>query len=298
MPTSQTAPAKGSPDAKHNGSDKDPLAQAIAHEQNLVAEAKQLREDQGYDGRMTSKLLADLRSLLTAPIPHHYIGHTPAGSQSYTDRHGKERPWPPHDITGIQGAQVQATRMSNVLGRQHWRALSWDKKDGQLRKLIVIVGNDLHQAKVGPDGQLEPNGAEILITEEGWGAYNKGPDPANHYKGAETNAIKRIFARIGPGEEVYRQEVDLELRPEDREAPVPAEDQPSQIETVDADRAAHLRDLFDSAGIEVRALKIKLGALGVSARTVNQGLASLTPVQADELEQWMKAEAQGQAVSS
>lgn len=269
------------------------LAQAILHEADLHEKALKALDDGEYDGRLTSVLVTALRPFLTAPIPHHYIGHTKKHSQSYKGRDGKEQKWPPHDITGITGAQVQATRMSNVLGRQHWRALWLDRKDGQLRKVVVIVGNDLHRASLAPDGQLLPGEADILIVEEGWGAYAKGPDAANHYKGSETNAIKRVFARIGPGEEVYRQEVDLELQPEDHAAPQAAEDVAQPVERISAERAAELRDLFDQSDIDAKKLQVKLGALGVtSVRTVNQGLASLTPGAADALELWLGGSAE------
>jgi hypothetical protein len=265
------------------------LAGAIAYEQDLAEKAEAIFDGENYEGRITTRMLWQLRPLLAQPIPRFYIAHTAKGSQSYKDRSGNVKPWPPHDITGINGAQVQATRMSNVLGRQHWRKLARYTNNGQLVQVFVIVGNDLAKARIDESGQLDPNGAEILIVEDGWGAYNKGPDPANHYKGSETSAIKRVLARIGPGEEVYRQEVDLELQPEDTQAPAPEGEVP-QVATIEADRAAHLRDLFDAnADIDAKKLQIKLGALGVtSAKSVNAGIAALTPAQADELEQWLK----------
>lgn len=280
--------------AKSNGKAKtettpvpqaDALAAAIAYEAQIATDAAEIRKDSGV---LTVAMLDELRPLLTKPIPVYYIGHTARHSQSYKGRDGKETKWPPHDITGISGAQVQATRMSNVLGRQHWRKLARYSDAGKLVQVWIIVGNGLAKARIDESGQLDPNGAEILIVEDGWGAYNKGPDPANHYKGAETSAIKRVFARIGPGEEVYRQEVDLELRPEDQEAPLSAAETPPPVERIDADQAAHLRDLFDKSGMEAKKLQTKLGALGVAnVRSVNTGLASLTPGQAAELEEWL-----------
>src|ERR1044072_7891147 len=206
MPAAKTQQAE--PSANGSGQDKAaPLAEALSFERAIAAKAARARRKAGYQGQLTAQMLNDLHELLTLPIPRHYIGHTPKGSQSYKDRNGNQNPWPPHDITGINGAQVQATRMSNVLGRQHWRKLARYTNNGQLVQVWVIVGNDLAKARIDESGQLDPNGAEILIVEDGWGAYNKGPDPANHYKGSETSAIKRAHARVGPGEGVYRQEI-------------------------------------------------------------------------------------------
>lgn len=305
MTASSTKAPTGKGASNGNGTG-DPLATALAYEQAITDRADAERDGENYEGVLTPRLLGLLRPLLVQPIPGYYIGHTPRHSQSYKGRDGKETKWPPHDITGISGAQVQATRMSNVLGRQHWRKLARYAKDGQLVQVWIIVGNDLAKARIDETGQLEPNGADILISEDGWGAYNKGPDPANHYKGAETSAIKRVFARVGPGEEVYRQEVDLELKPEDQLAPSTDPAVP-EVVTIDGDRVAALTDLAqawvtepddkDEQSKRTKQITRLLRSEGLTGeiKSVTQGFAGLTPGMADNVEAWLREQKGGAA---
>lgn len=274
------------------------LAEAVAYEVAIRERADQVRDEEGYarqGGRLTAGLLMKLHPLLTEPIHRHHIRHVPANSQTYKDRNGNEKPWPPHDMTGINGGQVQASRMSNVLGRAHWREIKTYAKEGQIAHVFVIVGNDLVKARV-VDGQLDPNGAEVLICEDGYGSYNRGPDVGNHYKGSATSADKRVFARVGPGEEVYRQEADPELQPEATEAPDPdaAPAQTRAIERIDGARVAVLTDMAqsfveqdddeDERKERRRRVATLLASEGATGKTVSERIASLTPVMADSIE--------------
>lgn len=306
MPAAKTQP-KASTNGNGNGQPDPRLIDALKIEAELLTKADAERDGENYDGTLTPRLLGLLRPLLTTPIPVYYIGHTAKGSQSYKDRNGQTKPWPPHDITGINGAQVQATRMSNVLGRQHWRKLARYSKDGQLVQVWIIVGNHLAKARIDESHQLDPNGADILIVEDGWGAYSKGPDPANHYKGSETSAIKRVFARVGPGEEVYRQEVDLELQPEDSAAPAPAGEQVPDLQVIDGDRVAELTDIAaawvqadddpEEQGKRTKRITRLLRSEGLTGdiKSVTQGLARLTPGMADNVEAWLRDQKGGAA---
>lgn len=281
--------------------DQQALATALAAENEIRLKADTVREEAGYqhEGSLTPTLLFKLRPLLTEPIPRHYIKHVAKHSQTYKDKQGKDKPWPPHDITGIEGAQVQASRMSNVLGRHHWRALKSHSNNGQLCHVFVIVGNDLAKARI-VDGQIDANGAEILIAEDGFGSYNKGPDVGNHYKGSETSGIKRVFGRIGPGEEVYRQEADPELQPESTEAPS-GEEPLAPVETIDAERVANLVTTYEAVKTATddpekfaRDVKVKLGAMGVPTPSLNKAFAALTPGQATELEEYLAERGEGE----
>lgn len=217
MAASSTTKPRGAKAPK----DKPDEAPALAAESNgagewsepdpsLGEQAKTIRGSLSYDGSMTPKLLVELEPLLAAPLNPRYIEHTPPLK-------GK-----PYASTGVRSVQVQVDRLNEVLGAAHWRVLYHYANQGQLCKAVLIVGNDLHRARLDEAGELVPfveagsvdavgQGvfhAEILATREGWGGHAQGRSTGDYYKGSETNALKRVIARIGPGSEVYRLDFD------------------------------------------------------------------------------------------
>lgn len=270
-----TAKRKAEPSANGNGQ-TDPLAVAIAYEQEIADFAADIRGDAK---ELTPELFMELRPLLRKPIPSAFIVTT-------AKTEGK-----PYPSTGVKSLQVLTDRMDNVLTPFWWRYeveyLGPDGIDsrgvpnaGRLAEVTVYVGSD-------PD--------KPLIVKRSRGGVNQASTIGNLFKGSETNAAKRAFAAIGPAWEVYVGAADFDPDTDEDAAGMQAQTESAPaLETIEADRAAHLRDLFDgNAEIDAKKLQIKLGALGVtSARSVNAGIASLTPAQADELEEWLKGGAQ------
>jgi hypothetical protein len=180
-----------------------PVTQPV---RDFRAEAEQVRAGKSYDGRLSMPLLRELEPLLEAPIPPEYIEHTASVK-------GK-----PYESTGIRSPQVQVDRLNAVLGVGHWTYLTYHTDAGELCKVWALVGNDLHLARLA-DGELDANGAEILAYRVGWGGHGRGSGRGDLFKGSETNAVKRVLARLGPGCEVYR--LDFEDNPDDDRTPPP-----------------------------------------------------------------------------
>jgi hypothetical protein len=245
----------------------DALTQAAQHEAQVERDAAKLW-DAGGAADLTPALFRKLRPLLRKPIPDGYISEVSAGD-------GK-----PYPSKGIKSLQVQIDRMDNVLGEGRW---DWQTKylndAGTLAEVEVWV----------------LCGSERLFTRRARGGVDRGSTAGNTHKGTETNAAKLAFARAGVGHEVYIGITDLDPDVSEdaskEQAKGPAAN-PTVLVTVSADDAAKLRDVFDripgDAKQKARALKVKLGAMGVTGvGSVNQALAKLTPAQAAELDGWL-----------
>jgi hypothetical protein len=242
------------------GNNPDALTLAIAYEEQIADEAAEIR---GESTELTPTLYLKLYRLLRMPIPPGFIVSTGVVT-------GK-----PYESTGIKSLQVQIDRLDNVLTPLGWGWTVTYEQDGQLAHA---------RAWIGPDPELP------FVVREARGGVNRGSTIGNLYKGSETNAAKLAFARLGVGHEIYLGAVDFDPDVDEAAAAEQAKVEPAaKVERIDADRAAHLRDLFDKReDIDTKKLQVKLGSLGVtSVRTVNTGLATLTPGQAAELEEWL-----------
>jgi hypothetical protein len=255
----------------------DPLAEARAYEEAIATEAAQIRGD-ATD--LTPDLYLKLWPLLRRPIPEAFIVKTGVTK-------GK-----PYESTGVKSTQVLMNRMDNVLTPLWW----WDEivylgdpstagERGKVAEIVVHVGSD----RTCP-----------LVSRSSPGGVNQASTLGNLFKGTRTNAAKRAFAAHGPGHEVYLGAVDADFDPDTSTAAAKAQERgqvPPPVDRIDADRAAELRDAFDRVGADAKKLKIKMQSLGVSATSVNQALASLTPAQADEIEAWLNAQADAEATA-
>lgn len=175
-----------------------PAAAAPAPVTTFHARAAGIREAKGYDGTLTVPLLLELEVLLREPIDPKYIERTPPTS-------GK-----PYESTGVKSVQVQVDRMNDVLGAAHWRSLIHYAEGGTVCKAVVVVGNNLVDAKLDAEGNLERGDADILVVRDGWGGHSRGSGKGDILKGAETNTLKRVIARVGPGCDIYRLDYDLD----------------------------------------------------------------------------------------
>lgn len=126
--------------------------------------------------------------------------------------------------TGIRSVQVQVDRLSEVLGLAHYRLLPFHTENGQRCRMHVVIGNDLQWCRLTPGGELQPytilegtcatpgsgavysdmRDADVIAHADGWGGHARGNNPTDFWKGSETNAGKRVIARVGPGRHVYR----------------------------------------------------------------------------------------------
>lgn len=199
MSNTTTAPGTD-PAAPTAAADAAPTAPEISDDY-FFTEAERIREAAEYDGTLTGKLLRDLQPLLKAPIPPKYIDRIPPTT-------GK-----PYESTGVKSVQVQVDRMNDVLGLEHWRWLPFYAEEGKVCRVIVIVGNKLAGVRVDERGDLDPaslEGAEILVVRDGWGGHSRGSGKGDILKGSETNTLKRVLARVGPGCDIYRLDYDLD----------------------------------------------------------------------------------------
>lgn len=209
----QKKPAKSeeAPPAEANGNGAQPEEARYLEHQDLSESAEQIRKQQNYQGVMTGSLLRALEELLYSPIPPRFIEETPPG-----DGH-------PFPMTGIKSVQVQLDRLTAVLGMEHYRVLLHYRDNGVICKSMVVVGNDLQWCRLDEQGQLIPftvlapgteskqaivKEAEVLKVVEGMGGWKRGTNPGDTWKGAETNGLKRVIARLGPGAEVYSQDFE------------------------------------------------------------------------------------------
>lgn len=220
---------------------------AAATIEGLRQEADEIRKEAGYDGTLTAALLGQLQSLLDRPLDARFIHHVEANSQTQrvqnkTTQQWENKPWPPYSMTGVTNPQVQVDILNAVVGRAHWRMIKHHRDSGKLVHVYVLIGNKLGRVGVDKDDVMRfGEEADILVVEDGWGSYGRGFEAGNWYKGSQTNAEKRVLARVGPGGSVYRQSMDEELAPppagegESREtAPATDATQPSSVSEEDA----------------------------------------------------------------
>lgn len=254
------------------------LAEAIQAEAELAARAQEARGDAD---RLDQELFLQLWPLMREKIPDGFITEVTAGD-------GK-----PYPSKGVRSLQVQIDRMDAI-----WTPLWWgwrtDWLQAELAEVTVWVG----ASRQLDDGTLAPD-EDAFVIRKARGGVNRGSTVGNHFKGTETNAGKMAFARLGPGHEVYLGATDFDPDTDDDAAEL-QERLPVDraIETIDADSVAKLRDTFDEvAGDDVKGmtkkLKLKLGTMAVTARSVNQGLAQLTPAQAVEVDAWLSEQKDG-----
>lgn len=165
-----------------NGTDTrpDPLAAAIAYEEEIATEAAVIRGDQTT---LTPELLAELLPLLKKPIPAGFI-------KSVGKVTGK-----PYDSTGVSSVQVQIERMDNVLTPLWWREDHEYMEQGKLCYVTVFIGN---------------LGVPPMVARSSMGGVDRASTVGNLYKGSYTNAAKVAIARVGPGHEVYLGATDLD----------------------------------------------------------------------------------------
>lgn len=168
--------------------------------------AAAVRATHDYDGRLTLAMISALQPLLEEPTPTRYVTTTAAT----TDK--------PYISTGLNSTQYQVDYLNAVFGLAHWRYLLHYEESGTLARCWAVVGNDLTAIRVNPDtGELDiPETAEVLVVRDGWGGHRAGSTKGDVLKGSETNAMKRTLARLGPGGDVYRLDVEADLHGQDR----------------------------------------------------------------------------------
>lgn len=156
------------------------LDAAMRSEAELAERAEGIRGDASS---LTPELFLKLWPLLREPIPSGFI-------QRVGRTTGK-----PYDSTGVRSEQVLIDRMNNVLTPLWW----WDDvewlEDGKVAEVTVCVGE---------------LGGRVLLKRSSRGGVDRGSTKGNIFKGSETNAAKRAFAKIGPGHEVYLGAADLD----------------------------------------------------------------------------------------
>ena len=175
-------------------------AEALEKMRTRSLRAAEIRQEKKYDGRLTHELLMALQTMLEESTPRQYIKETPPTE-------GK-----PFPSTGVNSAQYQIDYLNSVFGLAHWRWLVHYEDAGQVARVHVVVGNNLIGIKLTDSGELDiPDDAEVLVVRDGWGGHSRGRGKGDVLKGSETNTLKRVLARIGPGSDVYRLDVESEL---------------------------------------------------------------------------------------
>lgn len=166
--------------------------------------AAAIRDEEDYDGTLTNALLLKLQPLLNEPTPSRYIVTTPSV------------PGKPYVSTGINSGQYQCDVMNDVLGVAHWAYRTHYEDGGTVARVFVIVGNNLTGVTLDKaTGELViPEGAEVLSDRDGWGGFARGNGRGDVMKGSETNTLKRVLGRMGPGGDVYRLDVEAEVHGE------------------------------------------------------------------------------------
>lgn len=248
--------AKTQTKAEENGTAPNPLAEAMASEQAIEAEAIEIRGDATeLDGELYLKLWP----LLKRPIPKAFIVTTEAT---------KGKPYP---STGVKSLQVLIDRMNNVLTPLWWwysvDYLGEGAEAGTLAEVTVYVGRRGHADKPG----------HVLTMATSRGGVNQASTIGNRYKGSETNAAKRAFAQIGPGHEVYLGATDHDPDTD----PDAAKQQESSGKAADTakpigkERADKLAEIVEKAGLTGH-LPAKLRSFGIKSladASEPQGLA-------------------------
>lgn len=210
----RTASQAPQPDVQAGIATLEQQREAQEHEHAIRVEAEAIRLEGDYEGRLTPGMFARLESLLSRPTPAVYVEHTPV---EYKED-GKPKGLP-FATTGIKSIQFQIDRMNAVLGLMGWRSLLHYTQGGVLVKAVVVVGNDLHLCSLAKDtGELEwwkevggeMKLATIITTREGWGGFQMRTIGDTH-KAGETNTLKRVLARMGPGNDVFRVDYEADV---------------------------------------------------------------------------------------
>jgi hypothetical protein len=255
---SATAAKTGKASANGNAKGEptpDLLAEAIAYEDQIGADAAEIRGD---ETELTRRLYLQLLPLLRRPIPAGFIVTTGVVT-------GK-----PYESTGIKSLQVQIDRLDNVLTPLAWGWSVEYEQDGQLAHARAWVGAD-------PD--------EPFVVREARGGVNRGSTIGNLYKGSETNAAKLALARLGPGHEVYLGAADFDPDVDVDAAKEQAKTQGEESgpRKLPAEKVETLKATITEAGLDPF-LEMKLRSFGVAAiedLNVDQGIAIWEWVQSE-----------------
>lgn len=202
----------------------------------IAAEAAEVR---GEATELTSELWLALRPLLLKPFHSSFIVALTAGE-------GK-----PYASTGIRSVHVQQHRMDAVLTPFWWRETITYSDGGKLCHVRIDVGT----WTVADDRVWD-----TFFTRESWGGVDRGTGLGNLYKGSYTNAAKRAYAAIGPGQHVYMGAADLDPDTDPDAAKAQAssgEDRPLSAEGVQKVLASLVEAGLDD--VEAGALLQKVG---------------------------------------
>src|SRR5205823_2254304 len=127
------------------------------------------------------------------------------------------------ESTGIRSVQVQINRLNAVLGPCHWRKLLHYEGGGIECLAHVVVGNKLAECQLDEHGELLACDADVIAHVQGWGGHERATTRGDMRKGAETNALKRCIAQLGPGQDVYCLDIDEDHNTTGEAAPAPAQ---------------------------------------------------------------------------
>jgi len=279
MTATKTTPAANGNGEQHQDP-KEELADRVRRQRQEADEGRQELRTQAdrilsgdgegaeWDGILTKPQLRKLYPLLSEPVPQHYVEFTPKTE-------GK-----PYDSTGLRSVQVQIDRLNDVVGPSCWRSLIHYTQNGQVARAHVVLGNDLEHAGLDGNGELllartAPSGlikgprADVVAHVEGYGGHKRGSAPGDIYKGSETNALKRIIARLGPGREVYTLDADDDIQLSTQgeyQQPRPQRQQPA--------RQAQAEPAKDP-DVELAELLEKDDALKDKRQTIHEGMKVL-----------------------
>lgn len=247
---------------------QDPIAEAIAYEEAIAAEATEIRDGAT---ELTPELFLRLWPLLKRPIPGGFI-------QTVGAVKGK-----PYESTGIRSVQVQIDRMNNVLTPLWWSDDVTYEEGGKLAQVTVTV-----------HGQSGP-----LVTVYARGGVQQASTLGNLYKGSYTNAAKLAFARLGPGHEVYLGAADLDPDTNAEAAKQSPGVNPEGFDGLPRERVETLgTTIRKTLNLPAERVSLLFGAVGAEAPAdpddngeLRMALGALTPDQADALERALGEEA-------
>lgn len=251
------------------------VSEALAYEADISARARLIREEHFYGEHVTidEALFGKLWPLLCEPIPPGFIKTVPPT---------KGKPYP---STGIRSVQVQVDRMNNVLTPLWWWWEDRYELEGKLCEVKVYVGKG------------DPVFGGAILMRSSRGGVNQGSSLGNIYKGSFTNAAKLAIARIGPGHEVYVGATDHDPDVSSEAAAAPPE-APSDG-TIGKDIAKKLVDHAWLAGekerLRLAASKLvgrDVGDCGSKTKAVEALMGTLTFAHAEELDNWLSAQAE------
>ena len=261
-----------------NGAAPDPVAEAIASEEAIAAEAKEIRGDAT---ELTPALFMELWPLLKRPIPGGLI-------QTVGVTKGK-----PYESTGIRSVQVQIDRMNNVLTPMWWQDEVRYEDGGKLATVTVIVGMRGDFVQGGDRMPL------VLVERSSKGGVAQGSSTGNIYKGSYTNAAKIAFARVGPGHEVYLGAADLDPDTNLKVAEQTQAIDAGSFNALPAERVEQIGKAIRTLALDDKRIGLLLGSVGADAPetpadngSLRLALGSLTLAQATQLETELEREAE------